>query len=810
MSARSGLPYVESNLSFPTAKGVHRGASVVEERGDVPNARGGGKGKLNSLTPSSTGKATRSKLSPYHKRQYSCPQVTFMQTALAGAVCPHPSTDGGAGKLYQIEDTKKKTTRMELEDMHLPGDILREAVMAQYADCEATRYRILTATWEIERLERWKRFFDRSLNHLKEKNTTSVSRFEFFKKCCLDLGGDEGRPEERSVLMEATQRDASALGVMQKEFKDAEEVAISLGVFDDTEESRGFYFGVADSSDAEESNRSSSGIPYGSFSAASDPEAPPPSDPEIPYSSDPEVPFPTGDSSDVEWFQMRKQASRLTTCLKPAMRSNRGRKLQSMQKPPKGSGLNPCLQPDTSQLGIPSEFTQDPMAIPQPALNVLQEEIDGYNHETSVSAFVGSDNYPRSSMVQERLWPSTNFLPATSSERFIPPPIAQGIPSYTASQFPVALAPYLPAGDALPLCEAADGHVTVAPISLPTPSSSSYPRRLSTEASAQISQIARPNPYPIISSGIRRVFAYGPRRPSESERGAFVNIGVIRTGTDREITGRRATRRTLLPSQAISETDLGQPSASYQALPPSPHASPPRQQNEAAARTISEMEAARLSQVVVEAKHGMRRRLICRNAFPSQLEALSFAEDALAEAVSKVIGTFEYSVDQSKDKKIISQVARIIDPVRTLFKNVARAQIREAVRLRVEYLLQDHNFLYTDLNQEFRREFGHCALTHTLISSVWTMPGAIAKSLDTNDAATINGLVALAGAALGSALGEFQEGRLSTTEFSSNTAGKQYVEITRLISSMLQNEQQRFPYKTYCENIVLLGSTYSS
>ncbi|KAI5984293.1 hypothetical protein EDD15DRAFT_2375327 [Pisolithus albus] len=223
---------------------------------DISPARSGGKGKLKSSTPSSTPKAIRSKLSPYHKRQTSCPQVTFMQTALAGAVCPHPSADGGVGK---IEDTKRNMAQTELEALHLPGDVLREAVMAQYADCEATRYRILTATWEIERLDRWKRFFDRSLNHLREKNSTSASRFEFFKKCCLDLGGEEGHPEERSILMDAARRDASALGAMQKEFKDAEEVAISLGIFGDSEESGGFYFGVADSTDADESSRSSSG-----------------------------------------------------------------------------------------------------------------------------------------------------------------------------------------------------------------------------------------------------------------------------------------------------------------------------------------------------------------------------------------------------------------------------------------------------------------------------------------------------------------------------------------------------------------------
>ncbi|KAI6099192.1 hypothetical protein EDD16DRAFT_1732188, partial [Pisolithus croceorrhizus] len=516
--------------------------------------------------------------------------------------------------------------------------------------------------------------------------------------------------------MESTQRDALALGVMQKEFKDAEEVTISLGVFNDSEESHGSYFRVADSSDAEESNQSSSGIPYLSHSATSDPEVPPTSDPEIPYTSD----------AEHNEEQLRKKGVPLTfasTC---------------------------CLRAVGSTHAC--SWIHRNWASP--------EGFDSYNPETGVSSFVGRDNYPPPSTVQEQPWPSANYLPATSLGHFIPPPIVQGIPSSMASQYLVTMAPYFPAGDALPLCEVANGHMTIAPICLPTPSSLSYPRRLSTEVSMQISQIARPNPYPNISSGIR-------------QHGAFINISVIRlilfqTRTDREITGHCATCRTLLPSlqpqvsppsegvtQAISETEAGQPSASYHMLLPSLHASTLQQQNEAAARTISEMEAAQLSQVVNEAKHGI-------NAFPLQLEALSFAEDALADAVSKVTGSFEYMVNQTKDKKIISQVACIVDPVHTLFKNIACAQvsiaynlnptpllntnqIREAVRLHVEYLLQDHNFLYTD---ELPREFGHCVLTHTLISSMWTMPGAIAKSLDTNDTATINGLVALAGAAL--------------------------------------------------------------
>ncbi|KAI6118626.1 hypothetical protein EV401DRAFT_2072038 [Pisolithus croceorrhizus] len=384
MSARSSALKIESvfgKSDIPSARDML----------DIPPARSGRKGKLKSSTPSSTAKAIHSKLPLYHKHQSLCPQVTFMQTALAGAICPHPSADGGAGK---IEDTKRNTAQMELKALHLPGDVLREAVMAQYADCEATCYHILTVI---------------------EKNTTSASRFKFFKKCCLDLSGEEGHPEERSILMDTAWRDASALGAMQKEFKDAEEVAISLGVFGDAKESCGFYFGVADSSDAKESSWSSSGIPHLSKSVTSDPEAPSTSDLEvpytsnskIPYTSNSKIPFPTEDSSDIE------------CCF--VMRNNQGRK--SMKKPSKGSGLNPCLQPDMSQLGIPSEFTHDPTQIPESAMSAFQEELNYYNCEmtSGVTLFVASDNEFLSSIVQVHLLSATNYVPTAFMGDFIPP-----------------------------------------------------------------------------------------------------------------------------------------------------------------------------------------------------------------------------------------------------------------------------------------------------------------------------------------------------------------------------------------------------
>ncbi|KAI6101494.1 hypothetical protein EDD16DRAFT_1649460 [Pisolithus croceorrhizus] len=266
-------------------------------------------------------------------------------------------------------------------------------------------------------------------------------------------------------------------------------------------------------------------------------------------------------------------------------------------------------------------------------------------------------------------------------------------------------------------------------------------------------------------------------------------------------------------TRTVLETEVARLDTTRHVLLPSHIQSLPSQQSSVAVtRTISEIKVGQLNKVVHEAKHGMRRRLIRRNPFPSQTEALSFAEDALTDAVSSLIGDFEYGVDRTQDGKIVTQVVR----------NIARAQVpiaynlnptsplnpdqvRRAVCLCVEHLLQDYNFLYTN---DLPQEFGHCTLTHSLLSSAWTMPGAIAKSLDMRDMATFNGLVALAGTALNSMLYEYRKGQLSMIEFSSTSAGKHYTEITRLINSMLQNEEQRSRYETYYNNVVLLGSSF--
>ncbi|KAI5984292.1 hypothetical protein EDD15DRAFT_2201339 [Pisolithus albus] len=240
-------------------------------------------------------------------------------------------------------------------------------------------------------------------------------------------------------------------------------------------------------------------------------------------------------------------------------------------------------------------------------MSAFREELDYYNYEMTPGAtsFVANDNEFPSSIVQAHSPLATNYMPTMSMGDFFPPSIIQATPSSSADQYPGVLAHAsaswgVDGDDAVP---PTDTHAMIAPICLPTRSRSRYPQQLPAETIQQISQLHRPNPYPVVSSGIRRVFAYGPRRPSETERGAFVNIGVIRTGSDREITGCRPTRRMLPPSPLDTAHHVPPP-------PPCIQSPPSQQLTAAAARTISEIEAGQLNKKSIPLAN--RSTVICR------------------------------------------------------------------------------------------------------------------------------------------------------------------------------------------------------
>jgi len=165
----------------------------------------------------------------------------------------------------------------------MPKELVRDALKAQFADCEVTRLRVLTVTWELERLQRWQDFHARSLTYLKEQNNVSLESLEYWRSWCNDQGLDY-YPHDRETSRRILENECSTLEHLRKQFKCSENTATSFGVYDAENLARPLtpatqYSGDerrSSSSDLEEPQTETLGILY-----SSDAEEPPTSDPGI-------------------------------------------------------------------------------------------------------------------------------------------------------------------------------------------------------------------------------------------------------------------------------------------------------------------------------------------------------------------------------------------------------------------------------------------------------------------------------------------------------------------------------------------------
>ena len=92
----------------------------------------------------------------------------------------------------------------------MPKELVRDALSAQFADCEVTRLRVLTVTWELERLQRWQSFHSHSLMYLKEQNDVSLESLEYWRSWCSDQGLDY-YPHDRETSQHVLENECSTL-----------------------------------------------------------------------------------------------------------------------------------------------------------------------------------------------------------------------------------------------------------------------------------------------------------------------------------------------------------------------------------------------------------------------------------------------------------------------------------------------------------------------------------------------------------------------------------------------------------------------
>ncbi|KAL4065418.1 hypothetical protein J3A83DRAFT_4375952 [Scleroderma citrinum] len=221
--------------------------------------------KTKPLSPSKS--ACQNKSSPY----LPCQQI-FPTLAFSGMALRHPHADED-DKDHQVTKNIIKDSFMDIYE-GVPKDVLCEAILAQYTECEVTCYWALSSTWELKKHKRWKCFHSHCLNHFKAQNNDGQHKLELWKKWCTMMGIDVC-PEEKDFVWDMLHEETSALNDLQEHYKHAEKIGIARGVI------RGSLLGdqaisMKDhSSDSEVSSGSDMGTPG--------------DDPEVPYSSDPEI-----------------------------------------------------------------------------------------------------------------------------------------------------------------------------------------------------------------------------------------------------------------------------------------------------------------------------------------------------------------------------------------------------------------------------------------------------------------------------------------------------------------------------------------
>ncbi|KIM51344.1 hypothetical protein SCLCIDRAFT_33523 [Scleroderma citrinum Foug A] len=92
----------------------------------------------------------------------------------------------------------------------LPKELVHDALGAQFADCEVTHLRVLTVTWELERLWRWQKFHAHSLTYLKEQNDLSQESLDYWRGWCNDQGLD-CYPQDQETSQHLLENECSKL-----------------------------------------------------------------------------------------------------------------------------------------------------------------------------------------------------------------------------------------------------------------------------------------------------------------------------------------------------------------------------------------------------------------------------------------------------------------------------------------------------------------------------------------------------------------------------------------------------------------------
>ncbi|KAG1808281.1 uncharacterized protein BJ212DRAFT_1303149 [Suillus subaureus] len=242
-----------------------------------------------------------------------------------------------------------------------------------------------------------------------------------------------------------------------------------------------------------------------------------------------------------------------------------------------------------------------------------------------------------------------------------------------------------------------------------------------------------------LPEGIHKVFVYNPGCPMEGHRGQLISTGIIKATNETTVSV------PLPPSWALPPP-FTPPSAAMNLDPTDHMPEASEQPNPPQLLTLMDQK-----EVMKEAKQVMRQKVLLENAMPDTATNMAMAQATLLEAVKRIVPTVSPNT---------LTICTIMTTVCTAFKKEEDPNIQSPVN--------------------------HPAVITTIIRAVWG--GILHEALNFDDINTLDNLVTLGGAAVGSSLMEYEEGVHKTVQFA--PASRSAALLTRVNQSPLDERFQ--------------------
>ncbi|KAG1785754.1 uncharacterized protein HD556DRAFT_1450406 [Suillus plorans] len=359
-------------------------------------------------------------------------------------------------------------------------------------------------------------------------------------------------------------------------------------------------------------------------------------------------------------------------------------------------------------------------------------------------------------------------------------------------------------------------------IDAPPPPTVRGAERLSGRLRDEQTRPMRTSPYPL--PGLRKVSVFGPRRIDEGYRGQWQNTGVIYAGADKNVAPKRPTARDLppilLPPLDITVPGPQQPTPAHPhndsgssgpQQPTLPHSHPIQSSNATHSHNDTgsldavppqqqepmPVPADLVNEISNSARSKMRRSVLSDNGMPTNEENIAMARAALSNAIAThaTIPPGRYYLPD--EDKFITSLTKITNTLRNVFKNTARTVVLSAYDLELDIwdtsceITHKRNIvpmLTTHLQCLFKMQemtiggvlknvpvLEHTGLIRVVMDILWV--NGFYKDLDLQDLQSLDGAIALAGAAICSAIQEYEMGVWKRIDFSTAKSKSTYTSI---------------------------------